>query len=138
LIADAPWDEDKLGKLDSYTKLKQHITKNKYWLVVSRLEPGNNIDTIVKAFLEAKTKFPLVVVGNFGNNVFKNDIKQLVSGADNRIFFTSGIYDQKFWKFLDKTVLSYIHGHSTGGTNPSLLEIMISKTIILAMIISSS
>ena len=132
LIDEAPWDEDKLETLNIYNKLKQYITMNRYWLVVSRLEPGNNIEVIIKAFLEAKTKFPLIIVGNFANNKFRKEIENLVAMSKDRIFLTGGIYESEVLEILRQNCFAYIHGHSTGGTNPSLLEIMISKTIIIA------
>ncbi|WP_321423224.1 DUF1972 domain-containing protein [uncultured Methanobacterium sp.] len=132
LMEKSPWNEQKVKKLNRYSKLNTHINKNEYWLVVSRLEPGNNIKTIVKAFVNAKTKFPLIIVGDFPNDSFRNEIERSILNCKNKIVLVGGVYDLEILEILRQNCFAYFHGHSTGGTNPSLLEIMISKTIVVA------
>ena len=110
-----------------------HINPS-YYLVVARLEPENNIETIVRGYLKSKTEKPLVIVGDFADSNYENQIKFIINNAseDKRIIFTGGIYDPQLLNMLRQNCSAYIHGHSVGGTNPSLLEAMISKNLIVA------
>lgn len=106
-----------------------------YYLVVARLEPENNIETIVRGYLKSKTEKPLVIIGDFADPDYENRIKLIISSnasKDKRIIFTGGIYDLQLLNMLRQNCSAYIHGHSVGGTNPSLLEAMISKNLIIA------
>jgi len=110
------------------------LLPNNYWLVVARLQPDNNIENVLKAFIQSKSKKPLVVIGDYssGDN-YKEQIKSiLVNKNDKKIVFTRGIYNQEHLNMFRQNCFGYIHAHSIGGTNPSLLEAMILKNIIIA------
>lgn len=109
---------------------KYKLIPNFYYLVVSRLEPENNLDTIINAFQNTTTQSPLVIVGNKINTRYVNQLISLNSSG--KIHFIGGIYDKKELNALRNSCKAYIHGHSVGGTNPSLLEAMGSRNIILA------
>ncbi|MFT8425296.1 MAG: rhamnosyltransferase [Liquorilactobacillus sp.] len=51
--------------------------------------------------------------------------------SDPRIKFVGTVYDQQLLKFIREHALAYVHGHSVGGTNPSLLESLASTKINL-------
>lgn len=109
---------------------KHALGSNGYYLVVCRLEPENNLDMIIDGFKDAMTICPLVVVGNVLDNDY---VKRLVSlYSSERIRFIGGIYDRNELNALRFSCKAYIHGHSVGGTNPSLLEAMGSRNIIVA------
>lgn len=110
------------------------ITPEKYHLVVARLEPENNIQTIIDAYIHAEIELPLLVVGDFTSEQYQKEIKFRISEAPNKpyIIFLGSIYDQKFLNMLRQNCAAYIHGHTVGGTNPSLLEAAISRNIIIA------
>ncbi len=116
---------DKLKKLTG-----MDISPGNYFLVVARLEPENNIHIIVEAFKEAKLDIPLLIVGDFTSKSYEEEIKgnDTLSG----VFFLGSVYDQEFLNMLRQNCTAYIHGHSVGGTNPSLLEATISRNIIIA------
>jgi rhamnosyltransferase len=128
-----PWDE---SRLDNYTRKNAssaRIIKDKYWLVIARLEPCNNIHTIIDGFKKASLRHPLIIVGDFTNNKYRERITQLAVGDGSaQIIFLGAIYEASMLAMLRQHCLAYIHGHSVGGTNPSLLEAMVSKNIILA------
>ena len=109
-------DENKI--LDEY-KLK----KNDYLLVVGRCVPENNLKLIISDFMNSTIDKDLVVVTNLSNGEY---YKKLVSitgcEKDRRIKFIDGIYDEVKLSVIRKNAYLYIHGHSVGGTNPSLLE----------------
>jgi glycosyltransferase involved in cell wall biosynthesis len=108
------YDENILNKYD--------IQFGRYYLVVCRLEPENNITMIIDGFLAAKTDKKLVIVGNLSGNKY---VTQLIKDyQSNRIRFLGGIYDKSELSTIRFACKAYIHGHSVGGTNPSLLEAM--------------
>jgi glycosyltransferase involved in cell wall biosynthesis len=100
-----------------------------YYLVVARLEPENNIDIIIKGFLNSNSQHKLIVIGNILQNDYN---KALLKTDNNRVVFLGGIYDKLELKNIRKGCLSYFHGHSAGGTNPSLLEAMANSNYIFA------
>lgn len=105
------------------------ISENEYWLVIARLEPENNISMIIDAFKKTTSKKKLVVVGNFTNEEFAKKVKE---NLDARTIFLGHIYDPELLTYLRQNCFAYIHGHSVGGTNPSLLEAMSSSLVIAA------
>jgi glycosyltransferase involved in cell wall biosynthesis len=113
------------------TILKDHgVSAGNYYLVMARMEAENNIGTILEGFGASATKRKILVVGNTSNK-FGSRLKARF-GRDERIVFTGGIYQQRTIHALKFFSRMYFHGHSTGGTNPSLLEAMASKALIAA------
>ncbi|MDR3056952.1 MAG: DUF1972 domain-containing protein [Prevotella sp.] len=113
---------------------KEHLDKynllpNDYYLVVSRLEPENNIEMIINGFLKSKTDKKLVIIGNIKGTAY---IKSLLVKKSDKVVFIGGVYDAMVLNSLRFGCMAYLHGHSVGGTNPSLLEAMGSGNIILA------
>lgn len=51
---------------------------------------------------------------------------------DKKIIFTGGIYNTEILNMLRQNCFGYLHGHSVGGTNPSLIEAMVMKNLLLA------
>lgn len=123
------WDE---SKLSNYLGENGKIKKDKYWLLISRLEPENNIHVIVDGFVQAKSKYPLVIVGDFTSDHYQNRVyRQAFNGNSANVVFLGAIYDADALWMLRQHCRAYIHGHSVGGTNPSLLEAMISRNLII-------
>ena len=122
-----PWSNE---SLKNYDKIK-NISPNNYWLVVARLEPENNISTIIDAFSKSRTKLPLIVIGEYTSDKYQKQVDSIVE-QNNNIIFLGSIYDKKILDMLRQNCYVYIHGHTVGGTNPSLLEAMIMKNIIIA------
>jgi glycosyltransferase involved in cell wall biosynthesis len=106
------------------------VRAGNYYLVMARMEAENNIATILEGFSASDTDRKILVVGNTSNK-FGSRLKARFSN-DPRIVFTGGIYEQKTIHALKLFSRMYFHGHSTGGTNPSLLEAMASKALIAA------
>jgi len=94
------------------------------------MEPENNIETILEGFNASNSKRSFKVLGDTSNrfgkfitNRFKND---------ERIQFQGAIFDNTKVRSLQNNSYLYFHGHSVGGTNPSLLEAMASEALIAA------
>ncbi len=101
----------------------------KYWFLrfiyaikVCRIEPENNVHLILKAFVEAN-KYPMVIIGNWDNSDYGRMLKKEYGNYEN-IILLDPIYDQRTLDLLRVNATLYVHGHSAGGTNPSLVEAM--------------
>lgn len=101
-----------------------------YAIVVARPEPENHILEIVQGYLMHARPWPLVVVGDFScPNRYQRRILELQS---KNILFLGAIHDRVVLNTLRWYAAVYIHGHSVGGTNPSLLEAMACGNSIIA------
>ena len=113
------------------TDLKDYgVTANKYYLLIARIEPENNIAPILQGYLDSGSELPFLVIGNTNTVLGKKLLKQY--SHQPQIKFVGGLYDQGKLHSLRKFCRIYFHGHSVGGTNPSLLEAMASATTIVA------
>lgn len=94
-----------------------------FHLVVARFEPENHVELIVDGYGRSAASLPLVVVGSAP---YADVYTQLVrSRADDaRVRFLGPVWDQELLDQLYANCASYLHGHSVGGTNPSLLRAM--------------
>ncbi|MCC7551742.1 MAG: DUF1972 domain-containing protein [Methanobacterium sp.] len=121
------WDIKRLPEKINFIK------PDDYWLVVARLEPENNIIMIIKGYLKSSSKKPLIIVGDFSSENYRLEVEKLVSNdIEQKILFVGSVYNKKLLLMLRQHCFAYVHGHSVGGTNPSLLEAMISRNAILA------
>ena len=116
--------EDKVSQeTKEYIKNNFRTKVNDYYLVVARFVPENNIELIIKGFMKSKTKKKLIILSNVEKNKFYNHLMEETRfNEDKRIFLPGPIYDQKLLREIRLGAFAYIHGHSAGGTNPSLLE----------------
>lgn len=119
-----------LFKEGNETNIKVYeVVAYDYDLLIARFEPENNIEVVLKAFSASGTQRQLLLIGKylhteFGRLMFKT------YGIDKRIRFMGPIYDQTSLNNLRYYSNLYFHGHSVGGTNPSLLEAMGSSALI--------
>lgn len=97
------------------------LSRNPYAFTVCRIEPENNIHLILEAF--SKVKFPLIMIGNFKNSEYGKSLVKSFSDREN-IQLCDPVYDQGKLDQLRSNAALYVHGHSAGGTNPSLVEAM--------------
>lgn len=96
--------------------------KEPYAVTVCRIEPENNIHTILEAFLK-NPDMPLVIVGNWEKSEYGKALKEKYLTFGN-IHILDPIYDAHRINWIRGNAALYIHGHSAGGTNPSLVEAM--------------
>ena len=96
--------------------------KMPYAFKVCRIEPENNVHEVLKAFAQLP-KHNMVIVGNWNNSEYGIKLREQYI-ANNNLILLDPIYDQRKLDVLRGNALVYIHGHSAGGTNPSLVEAM--------------
>ena len=111
-----PFTQGNASLLDTY-----NLRPSEYFLMVARLEPENNIEMVIEGVLRSAAEKPLIIVGNPTTTLGKKFRRKY---SKKKIQFAGAIYDQVLlnnFRFYSKL---YFHGHSVGGTNPSLLEAM--------------
>lgn len=96
--------------------------RDRYACAVCRIEPENNVHIILEAFEDIKD-IPLVIIGNWHNTMYGRDLKKRY-GSLNHIHLWDAIYDGRKLNAIRSNCYIYVHGHSAGGTNPSLVEAM--------------
>jgi glycosyltransferase involved in cell wall biosynthesis len=102
---------------------------NHYALALCRIEPENNVHVILEALDGLGTQ--LVFVGNWDNSVYGRDLKARYGGSPN-LHLLDPVYEPGALHALRARASVYLHGHSAGGTNPSLVEMMHFGVPILA------
>lgn len=111
--------------LESY-----QLEPNKYDMLIARLEPENSIEIILDGVARANLSRPFLVIGNHQTDYgsyLKDKFKEY-----SQIKFIGGIYNIDILNNLRFYSNIYFHGHTVGGTNPSLLEAMSSNSLICA------
>jgi glycosyltransferase involved in cell wall biosynthesis len=101
-----------------------------YNMLIARMEPENNIEVILDGVLEAKSLAKFLVIGKTDNAFGRYLVKKYKKNP--KIIFLGAIYDLPKLNSLRNNSNLYFHGHSVGGTNPSLLEAMASNALICA------
>lgn len=105
------------------------VENSQYAISICRIEPENNIQMILEAF--AQTSMKLVFIGNWERNSYGKELKEEYSKYKN-IIISNSEYCLDTLYTLRSHATMYIHGHSAGGTNPSLVEAMFFGRPILA------
>ena len=112
-------DDDE--KLVNWYKEKG-LTKKDYYLVVGRFVPENSFEVMIREFMKSKSKKNFAIITNV-NDKFLNELEEkLHFKSDRRIKFVGTVYDQELLKKIRENAYAYFHGHTVGGTNPSLIE----------------
>jgi glycosyltransferase involved in cell wall biosynthesis len=114
---------DRLGELG--------LAPGGYHLVVARFEPENHVEMIVAGYASSGARRPLVVVGSAP---YADAYTRAVHAAagDKAVRFLGGVWDAELLDQLYANAATYLHGHSVGGTNPSLLRAIGAGTATLA------
>ena len=108
------------------------LKPEEYYILIARLEPENNITMAIEGYLHSREngRRPLIIVGKTNTPHGKELVEKY--GKEKNVRFVGGIYDFKKLDSVRHFSLAYFHGHSVGGTNPSLLEAMAAGCFVLA------
>lgn len=98
------------------------LQKKGYYLVVGRFVPENSFEIMIREFMASHSKRDFAIITNV-NDKFLGELEQkLHFKQDGRIKFVGTVYDQELLKKIRENAYAYFHGHTVGGTNPSLIE----------------
>ncbi|MGP7960300.1 DUF1972 domain-containing protein [Sanguibacter sp. A247] len=123
----APRLEADLGRL-----AELGLVPGGFHLVVARFEPENHVHLAVEGYVRSGAKRPLVVVGSAPyDDTYTRRVHDLAQG-DPRVRFLGGVWDAELLDALYAGAATYVHGHSVGGTNPSLLRAIGAGTATIA------
>ncbi|HLF51756.1 DUF1972 domain-containing protein [Flavobacterium sp.] len=106
------------------------VVKDNYNMIMARFEPENNLDMVLEGVSLNEDKAPILVIGNH-NTKYGDYLKNKFKYFSN-IRFIGAVYNLEHLDNLRYFSNIYFHGHSVGGTNPSLLEAMASRALIIA------
>ncbi|WPN48582.1 DUF1972 domain-containing protein [Pseudomonas sp. P8_241] len=114
-------DQALKSAVDEEAAVQFDFLNSPYAFSVCRIEPENNIHLILQAFSD--NGIPLVLVGNWKQSEYGSELQRRYSAVKN-LFLLDPIYDPAKLAPLRSNCTLYVHGHSAGGTNPSLVEAM--------------
>lgn len=102
-----------------------------YALCIARPEPENSILEMVRAFSARPRGIRLVVLGRYlpDRNAYH---RRVLRAASSEVLFPGALYDEARVSALRFHAALYLHGHTVGGTNPSLVEALGAGTPVLA------
>ena len=84
--------------------------------------PENSFEVMIREFMKSKSEKDFALITNV-NDKFLNELEEkLHFKSDKRIKFVGTVYDQELLKKIRENAYAYFHGHTVGGTNPSLIE----------------
>jgi glycosyltransferase involved in cell wall biosynthesis len=109
--------------------VEYNVSPGSFDLVIARIVPENNIEYIIKAKLSSNDEQPLLIIGN--HTTHRDELMNKYSKS-KKVIFNDGNFNREVLDSLRHYSRYYIHGHSVGGTNPSLLEAMAAKSRIIA------
>lgn len=106
------------------------VEKENFNMIMARFEPENNLQMVLDGVVKSNDLTPMLVIGNH-NTKYGEYLKNRYKNS-KAIRFMGAIYNLEHLNNLRYFSKLYFHGHSVGGTNPSLLEAMASRALILA------
>jgi len=115
---------------DPHLLTQAGLTPDGYVLAVARFEPENHVDVLIRAYREVPGQAPLVIVGD---TPYSRDYRAQVvalAAADPRVRLLGTIHDQPWLSALFAGARVHVHGHSVGGTNPSLLRAAVAAPVL--------
>lgn len=125
-----PYGSNLFDNPDPQILPKYQLSEFNYDLLIARLEPENSIDVILDGVAKANLTRPFLVIGKHETK-YGTYLKEKFKSSKN-IQFLGSVYDQQILNNLRYFSNIYFHGHTVGGTNPSLLEAMGSNSFICA------
>lgn len=108
------------------------LEPERFHLAVARFEPENHVLEIVEGYRASAARLPLAVVGSAPYSAEYTRAVRAAAAGDDRIRLLGGVWDQELLDALYAHAYAYVHGHSVGGTNPSLLRAMGAGTATIA------
>ena len=129
-ISVIPYAAPYIDEADESLLSKFNLEKGGYCILIARPEPENSILEVVKSFSRCTRNIKLIILGNYSAQ--KAYQASVLAAASGEVVFLGAIYEKAVVQSLRFHARFYIHGHTVGGTNPSLIEAMGVGSAILA------
>lgn len=126
-----PVGADPIGETDVGILKRYGLTPKGYALVIGRAEPENSILEMVLAFSRTRRGIQLVILGDYQPAKFPFH-REVTERASDEVVFLGTIFEKPILDTLRTFARIYLHGHTVGGTNPSLIESMAAASPVLA------
>ncbi|MDH3347477.1 MAG: DUF1972 domain-containing protein [Desulfobulbaceae bacterium] len=126
-----PYTAEILEYADESQLQPYNLLPNRYSLIIARPEPENSILEIVRAYSRKKRNQPLVILGDYIPELYSYH-RQVLQAASDDVIFVGALYEKELVNALRFYCRFYIHGHTVGGTNPSLVEALGAGSPVLA------
>ncbi|WP_242360415.1 DUF1972 domain-containing protein [Anaeromyxobacter sp. SG17] len=131
VISTIAYGAPRLESIPDHSPLRRWgLVEGEYYIVVCRLEPENNLLELIEGFEASDCGRPLVILGNIDKP--NRYVRQLLAHRGEHVRFIGTVFDPGVLRALRYHAAAYLHGHSVGGTNPSLLEAMACRNIVIA------
>lgn len=98
------------------------LTKKNYYLVVGRFVPENSFEVMIREFMNSHSAKDFAIITTANDKFLEELENRLHFRRDPRIKFVGTVYDTELLKKIRENAYAYFHGHTVGGTNPSLIE----------------
>lgn len=99
-----------------------NLRDRQFYIIVGRFVPENNFETIIREFMLSNSNKDLAIITTRNEKLLKEINQRIHFKQDKRIKFVGTVYDTELLTKIRENAYGYFHGHSVGGTNPSLLE----------------
>lgn len=119
---------------DHVLRLPEVVREPDTALTVCRIEPENNLDMLIEGALRSGLS-RYTIVGNWNNSDYGRALRGRFRG-EPRLALLDPIYDPRRLAELRESCAIYLHGHSVGGTNPSLVEMLYYDCAVLCFDVS--
>ena len=107
------------------------LTPGEYYMSCSRLVPENSYETMLREFMKSRTRRPLVLITTEEKAYLETLRKNTGFDGDGRIRFTCPVYNRDLLRKIRENAYANLHGHTVGGTNPTLLEALAATKVNL-------
>jgi polysaccharide biosynthesis/export protein len=126
-----PYGADPVDAASPEHLRKYGLVRNGFAILIARIEPENWSLEIVRSFSRRSRRYLLVCVGPLDpeRNHYHMQVK---AAAGNQVIFLGPIYDKDVLRSLRWHAIAYVHGHTVGGTNPSLVEALGAGNAVIA------
>lgn len=109
------------------------LEPNQYYMCCGRFVPENSFETMLREFMASGSEKNFAIITTDNGKFLEELDRKLGFKKDRRIKFVGTVYDQELLKKIRENAYGYFHGHTVGGTNPSLLEAMGSTKLNLLL-----
>ncbi len=111
--------------------VSRELEPGRYLTLICRPIPENSISELVEGFSRRPRGYKLALLGEYTPETDPYH-HQVLRAASDEVVFLGPIYDKSDVESLIFDSAAYLHGHTVGGTNPSLVEAMAAGNPVIA------